>query len=87
MSKRIVIPCFFGGQVSPFEFKVGKPSEGSGPIAFQTKWLGTAKQGAVPTHIMKTLDDLYTLSIESKVSFEDLCDYAFNRQDKNDVSK
>jgi hypothetical protein len=82
MSKKIVVPCIFGGQVSPFEFLVGRPAEGSSPIAFQAKWLGDVKKGGVPPHILKALDDLYKISVETKTDFEDLCDYAFNKKDE-----
>jgi hypothetical protein len=78
MSKTIVIPCIMGGGVSPVEFKVGRPAEGSGPIAFQSKWLSSSKNGMVPPHILKALEDLWKISIETNSSFEELCVMAFN---------
>lgn len=87
MTKTIVVPCVVAGVVTPFEFKVGMPAEGSKPIQFQQKWFTTAKEGSVPPHILKILDDLYKLSLESKVPFEDLCEYAFTEKAKQDLMK
>jgi len=81
MTTKIVVPCVVGGQISPFDFFIGKPADGSQPIQFQAKWIGSAKQGSVPPHIIKALDDLQKISRETGVSLEELCDLAFNQKD------
>jgi hypothetical protein len=78
MTKKIVIPCVIGGASSPTEFFIGSPAEGSNPIAFQAKWLSSAKNGSVSPQVLKALQDLYELSQTSKISFEDLCIQAFS---------
>ena len=78
MTKKIVIPCIIGGATSSAEFFVGSPAEGSDPIAFQTKWFSSAKKGAVSPEILKAIQDLYQLSEEANLSFEDLCVEAFS---------
>jgi hypothetical protein len=80
MTKKIVIPCFVGGAVSPTEFFIGSPAEGSDPITFQTKWLQQVKKGAVPPEIMKAILDIYKLAQETNVNFEELCYNAFNEK-------
>lgn len=83
MTKKIVIPCVINGQISPLDFYIGTPAEGSDPIHFQTKWVGSAKQGSVPPHVLQTLTDLKKLSLETGANFEDLCDLIFNKKDES----
>ena len=77
MTKKIFFPCVINGATQPFEFSIGTPAEGSQPIDFQKKWLGTAKQGIVPAYIDKALSDLQKLSEDTKTPLEDLCLAAF----------
>ena len=77
MVKKIVFPCIAGGGVTPMEFKIGLPAEGSHPISFQSKWLSSEKQGAVPPHIIKAISDLYKMAQETGANFEELCEMAF----------
>ena len=83
MTKEVIIPCIINGQVSPTVFKIGNPAEGSSPIQFQSKWLGSAKQGSVPPHILKALEDLQKVSLQTGVSIEELCDMVFNKKGEN----
>lgn len=80
MVKKVVIPCVINGKVAPVEFNIGKPAEGVEPIEFQSKWLFSAKQGVVPPHITKAFQDLYTISVQNNMDFEDLCELAFNNK-------
>ena len=79
MSKKIMIPCVINGVVSPVEFQVGNPAEGSDPIAYQSKWLNSSKNGSVPPHIMSALNNLYKVALETNSNFEELCEMAFNQ--------
>lgn len=81
MTKKIMIPCVVQGKVLPSEFYIGKPADGTDPIHFQTKWFGSAKNGSVPPHVIKAIQDLQKISLETGVSFEELCDLAFNKKD------
>ena len=87
MTKKIMIPCVINGVVSPMEFKVGSPAEGSEPIAYQSKWLNSAKNGSVPPHIINALNNLYKVALETNSNFEELCEMAFNKAKQQQESK
>ena len=79
MVKKFSIPCQFdSGNVAPFDFFVGNPTDGKHPIEFQSKWLNEIKGGHVPKDIMDSIKKIKDLADRNNVSFEDLCVYAIN---------
>lgn len=75
MVKKFTANCDFGGQKSPVDLYVGNPQGGSHPLAFQSKWLATAKRGTIPPEIMNSFAKLVEISEKNRVPFEDLCEY------------
>ncbi len=75
MVKKFTANCNFGGQFSPVTLYVGNPSEGSHPLAFQSRWLSEKRGGEIPNAIMESFSKIADISVSSRVPFEDLCAY------------
>ncbi len=78
MVKKFTANCNFGGQFSPVTLYVGNPSDGSHPLAFQSRWLSEKRGGEVPSVIMESFSKLADISVGSRVPFEDLCSYVID---------
>ncbi|KJV68723.1 DUF2610 domain-containing protein [Candidatus Neoehrlichia procyonis] len=74
--KKFMVPCDFGGQVSPFTIYIGEPKTESHPIHHQSTWLSKERGGNVPKDIINSLEKLYDLSKKNGICFADLCVYA-----------
>jgi len=75
MVKKFTANCDFGGQKAPVDLYVGNPATGSHPLAFQSKWLATSRNGNIPPEIMNSFAKLVEISEKNRVPFEDLCEY------------
>ena len=68
MVKKFSIPCQFdSGNVAPFDFFVGNPTDGKHPIEFQSKWLNDIKGGHVPKDIMDSIKKIKDLADRNNV--------------------
>ena len=70
------IPCDFNGQKIPFNIYVGHPAPDKHPLANQSQWLATERQGSIPQEVMDSFQKLLEIANENGVSFEELCVYA-----------
>ncbi len=75
MVQKFTTNCDFNGKKLPVTLYIGNPSPGSHPLAFQNRWLGKEKGGAVPNDIMESFTKLKAISDNGRVSFEELCKY------------
>lgn len=74
--KKFVVPCNFGGQVSPFTVYIGAPEDKHHPLHFQADWLSKERGGSIPQEVMESLGKIKDLADKNGVLFEDLCVYA-----------
>jgi hypothetical protein len=75
MVKKFTYSCDFAGKKYPVTFYIGNAAKGEHPIAFQSNWLSKEKGGIVPKDLMESLEKLKEISDNSKVPFEELCEY------------
>jgi hypothetical protein len=75
MVKKFTYSCDFAGKKYPVTFYIGDAAKGEHPIAFQSNWLSKEKGGVVPKDLMESLEKLKEISDNSKVPFEELCEY------------
>ena len=76
MTKRFTVNCDFGGQITPVTIYLGVPETNHNPLHFQSEWLAKDRGGQIPSEVMSLVQELYDLSKENYITFEDLCVYA-----------
>lgn len=74
MVKKLSIKCDFNGKPHPIDIYIGSPMADSHPVEFQSRWLAD-RGGVLPANIMKTLEEIFKISKQNKVSFEELCEF------------
>ena len=84
--KRFTIPCDFAGQTAPFHVYIGQPTPGLHPLKYQAAWLKEERGGQVPLDVMESFQQLYNISKENNVSFEELCIYALSNTKNEEES-
>jgi hypothetical protein len=84
MVHKFVINCDFSGKKIPVTFYIGNPSpQSTHPLSFQSNWLSKQKGGNVPAEIMDSFARLKEVSMNSKISFEELCKYVVDELQAN----
>lgn len=83
MVQKFTTNCDFAGKKIPVTLYIGNPAAGAHPLAFQNRWLGKEKGGAVPNDIMESFTKLKNISDSSKISFEELCKYVIEELEAN----
>lgn len=76
--KMFVIPCDVNGQKVPVQFYIGEPAPNLHPIKYQSSWISMQRGVTVPADVLGSLQKLFEIAVENKVSFVDLCTYALN---------
>lgn len=74
--KKFSLPCDFNGQISPFVVYIGDPKLEAHPLQNQSQWLTKERGGTISPVIMESLKELHKISIENKLPFDELCEYA-----------
>lgn len=76
--KKLNLPCQFNGQTQDVGFYVGNPKVDNHPIQNQSHWLSSERGGTVSPNVMDSFSRIHELSLQNKVPFEDLCEFAIN---------
>ena len=84
MVKKFTVNCDFRGEKAPVTFYVGDPAIGSHPLDFQSRWLGSARGGVIPSDIMDSFAKLKEISDKNRVPFEQLCAYVIEEMKANE---
>ncbi len=79
--KKFKIPCDFNGQKIPFDLYIGKPDDKLHPLHYQKMWLSNERNGTIPEEVLDSFKKMHDISIEEKVDFEELCMYAFAKDE------
>jgi hypothetical protein len=74
--KKFTIRCSFGGVQQNFDVYIGEPARDAHPLWAQMHWLSEERGGRIPDETLDSFKNLHTVAIESKISFEDICEYA-----------
>lgn len=85
--KKFTIECDFGGQKAPFAVYIGDPEPNHHPLHFQANWLSKERGGSIPGDVMDSIQKLFDLSKQNKVSFEELCAYTLGSSSSDASSK
>jgi len=83
MVKKLTINCNFKTGSAPMEFYIGDPSDDNHPLHFQSKWLAEKRGGTVPKEIFESFAELQKIAAKNRVSFEELCSFAFEELQDN----
>lgn len=83
MVKKLTINCNFRSGPAPIKFYIGDPSDDNHPVHFQSKWLTEKRGGSVPKEIFESFSELQKIASKNRVSFEELCSFAFQELQDN----
>jgi hypothetical protein len=80
--KKFNVPVDAGGKKVNIDVCVGDPKEGNHPLQNQASWLSKERGATIPKDIMDAFERLLTIARRENVSFEELCQYAFEKYGK-----
>ncbi len=84
MVKKFTAKCDFNGEKHPVTLYVGQPSNGSHPLAFQSKWLANSRNGKIPADIMDAFDKISEIAEKHRIAFDELCAYVIEEIKSSD---
>lgn len=86
MTKKLSLPCNFGGKQQNVDFYVGEPKLELHPIQNQSKWLSSEKGGSVLPEVMDSLLRIKKIAQENNVPFSEICAYAIESAQTDKVT-
>lgn len=85
--KKLNIVCNFADGAKDFTIYIGQPDPKHHPLEHQNNWLRKERGGEIPSKIMENFAKLKEIADKNNVSFEKLCEYAFQAALSNDDQK
>lgn len=76
MAKQFTVDCEVKGKKTPITFYIGEPLD-ENPFKFQSDFI-TKRGGVIPANILKSFQQLKSISDKNRVSFEELCVHIIN---------
>lgn len=74
---KITVNCSFNSVNTDVDLFVGNPESSHHPIEHQRNWLRKERGGELPDKVIDSLAKLKEIAEKNNVSFEKLCEYAF----------